>query len=461
MNSSCVFQQQVTTKEALESALLNHSPLLWLNQPLPPASEALEEIARSHGLGFADIKAADELLHRWAPALKQMFPELASSGGLIESQLIPIPDASYVTGIKSLSRTFVKTDHALPVAGSIKARGGIYEVLAYAEDLATKHGLFADKNPLSLLQDKARKLFANYTIAVGSTGNLGLSIGVMASALGFHSVVHMSQDAKEWKKARLRKRGVEVIEHQGDYATAVAAGREEAAASDTSYFVDDENSRNLFLGYAVAALRLKAQFETMGVRVDNEHPLFVYLPCGVGGAPGGITFGLKWIFGDAVHCFFAEPCASPAMLVRMASEEGPKSVYDIGLDNVTEADGLAVAQASELVFELVNQLVSGVYTVSDDELYRTLARLRHLNRMEIEPSAAATFLGTKFLDVGLGRRYMETALNSLPSQFVTHLFWTTGGSFVPKEEYDKFYKHGCDLLALDCSFLGNPPSNKI
>jgi len=393
----------------------------------------LARLAASHSLSLADIEEADALLRRWAPALLRLFPELAASMGLIESPLVELNDAHVVTGVPCATRCFVKCDHALPVAGSIKARGGIYEVLAFAENLALEHGLFScDQNPLQLLGETARALFARYTIAVGSTGNLGLSIGIMASALGFHAVVHMSHDAKSWKKDRLRRRGVEVVEHQGDYAAAVAAGRTVAAESAYTHFVDDENSPNLFLGYAVAALRLKAQLDGLGIAVNDTQPLFVYLPCGVGGAPGGISFGLKHVFGDAVHCYFAEPCASPAMLLRLSSMSGPRSVYDIGLDNVTEADGLAVASASELVYELVHQLVSGVYTVADDDLFVTLARLRQANGMQIEPSAAAAFLGLKLLDSDTQYRHPQA----------THLFWTTGGSLVPEEEYEKFYLRG-------------------
>lgn len=420
----------------LTQRLQARQPLLWLNPALAPAKRALADIAATHAIGLADIEAADALLRRWGPALVRLFPELTASAGVIESPLIELADARPITGVEVKGRSLIKADHALPVAGSIKARGGIYEVLAHAEQLAIKHGLIAPGgDPLELISGKARELFAQHTVAVGSTGNLGLSIGVMASVLGFHAVVHMSHDAKQWKKDRLRKRGVEVVEHTGDYATAVAAGRAAAAESDRSYFVDDENSRNLFLGYAVAALRLKSQLAELDITVDADHPLVAYLPCGVGGAPGGITFGLKHVFGDAAHCYFAEPCASPAMLVRLASSTGPKSVYDIGLDNRTEADGLAVGEASELVYQLVRELVSGVYTVADDALFTTLARLRQTSGIEIEPSAAACFAGTRLLD---------TMVRNDPR--ATHVFWTTGGSFVPAEEYEMFYQRGCELL---------------
>jgi D-serine dehydratase len=338
----------------------------------------------------------------------------------------------------------VKADHALPVAGSVKARGGIYEVLCAAERAAVERGLIGPGVSYeSLAGGRARDVFGEYTIAVGSTGNLGLSVGIMGAALGFKTAVHMSAEAKAWKKDLLKKHGVLVVEHEGDYSAAVRSGREAASRDPRCHFVDDENSAELFLGYSVAALRMKEQLFSMRIPVDPEHPLFVYIPCGVGGAPGGITFGLKHVFGDAARCFFAEPVESPSMMLRLAS--GPAddlSVYDIGLENRTAADGLAVPKASRFAADMVRGLVDGCFTVSDNDMFRCVYLLEESTGLRVEPSAAAGFMGPLLLSGidSAGVTALKEAVATGDSAH--HAVWTTGGSFVPVEEFDRFREHG-------------------
>lgn len=376
------------------------------------------------------MENARDRFSRFAPLLVELFPELNATGGRIESGLQCIPEMQAAIGFGlNQGKMWVKADHSLSIAGSIKARGGFHEVLEFAEKIALEHELIhIDDDYARLNSPEARKLFAAYEISVGSTGNLGLSIGVMAAALGFKAIVHMSADAKEWKKDRLRKRGVRVVEHVGDYEKAVSAGREVAAQNSQSHFVDDERSTSLFLGYAASAFYLREQLKDSGIVVDAEHPLFVYIPCGVGGAPGGIAWGLHQLFGEYVYCYFAEPTQSPCFLVQMLAGQGQNpSVYDYGLSNKTDADGLAVPRASLLAAKAMSNIVAGVYTASDQTLFDHLSLIQRTEGLEIEPSAAAGFSGP-----------LWQKNNPISKSGSNHIIWTTGGSLVPKSEYNNF-----------------------
>lgn len=419
----------------------------WCNPALGSQPAATEPSI----ISMEDVGAAASRLVRFAPLLTKLFPALQASSGLIESGLVPLKGA-YPALAESAShgRYWVKTDSGLPVAGSIKARGGIYEVLAFAETLAERHGLLAGAADYGVLAGAAaRACFGRYEISVGSTGNLGLSIGIMASAMGFRVTVHMSAEARQWKKDKLRAHGVTVVEHEGDYARAVAAGRARSLADPQGYFVDDEHSMDLFLGYSVAGLRLRDQLAEAGVTVDAAHPLFVYLPCGVGGAPAGITAGVKLVFGEAAHCVFVEPAASACFMTRLQNPEREGiSIYDAGMDNRTEADGLAVPVASELAYAQTRHLISGVVTVQDAVLFADLARVQASDGLKVEPSAAAGFSGPRAL-VGTveGQAYLREhgLLAAMPQ--ANHIIWCTGGAFVPAPEYEAFLERGRDYLA--------------
>lgn len=432
--------RQTSDLKIVLKQLCNKEPTIFMKEGLGSSNEVLDSLF----INQKDLDIAAARWQRWQEALTMLFPELADSQGLIESPIFNLNSYQELTGINLPGKTIIKGDHALPVAGSIKARGGVYEVLAFAEKVGEQGGFMkAGGNPKALLSKEAKAYLSTYKIAVGSTGNLGFSIGVMASALGFNTAVHMSQDAKQWKKTRLRSYGVNVVEHSGDFAAAVKAGRAAVEDDPKGYFIDDEDSLDLFLGYSVAALRLQKQLESAQITVDESHPLFVYLPCGVGGSPGGITWGLKTIYGDNVKCFFAEPTASPAFLLRSLTEK-PCTTYDFGLNNRTEADGLAVAQASDLVYELVGKLVSGYFTVDDNKLFEILVNLKKETDIKIEPSAAAGFLGpVRFNEVD---KFWAKYFPQYQQEQVSHIFWTTGGAFVPESEYDGFYQKGLELI---------------
>ncbi|MNQ33515.1 D-serine dehydratase [compost metagenome] len=421
----------------------------WFNPAAAPVAEALGDV----GLTAADVADASARLTRFAAYIRRAFPETEASGGIIESDIQPLPHLQALLG-ERYGQTlegalWLKRDSHLPISGSIKARGGIYEVLKHAEDLALAGGLLTLDDDYGVLDsDKARAFFGGYKIAVGSTGNLGLSIGVMGAALGFQVTVHMSADARQWKKDRLRAHGVTVVEYASDYSVAVAEGRKQAEADPTCHFVDDENSTNLFLGYAVAAERLQKQLAAAGIVVDPQHPLFVYLPCGVGGAPGGVAFGLKLAFGDAVHCIFAEPTHSPCMLLGVYTGLHDEiSVQDFGIDNVTAADGLAVGRPSGFVGKAMQRLVDGYYTLSDEEMYSLLALMERSEALRLEPSALAGLPGIARVQSEQQGYRARMGLDRQTLARATHLAWATGGGMVPPDEMEAYLAKGRRRLA--------------
>ncbi|MEF1336762.1 D-serine ammonia-lyase [Vibrio rotiferianus] len=423
----------------LVERLIGLEEVVWFNPNITTLEEGLPYV----GLGAANIKDASERLKRFAPYLMKAFPETAASNGIIESNVVEIDkmksclEAQYGTQI--LGRLMLKKDSHLPISGSIKARGGIYEVLTHAEKLAIEAGLLCESDDYSkLFSEEFRQFFQQYSIAVGSTGNLGMSIGIMSAKLGFSVSVHMSADAREWKKNKLRSHGVNVVEYEQDYGVAVEQGRKEAEKDPTCFFIDDENSQTLFLGYSVAGERLKQQFDDMGIIVDAEHPLFVYLPCGVGGGPGGVAFGLKMAFGDHVHCIFAEPTHSPCMLLGVHTGlHDDIAVQDLGIDNITAADGLAVGRASGFVGRAMERLLDGYYTMTDERMYHHLGELSEQEDIRLEPSALAGMMGA--VHVSQDQAYharMQFTEGKMKNAI--HLVWATGGGMVPEAEMSAY-----------------------
>jgi len=439
-------------KHAVTSDILgkikNEEELFWFNSRLLKTEETLNQAPYT----FTDIQEAEDRFQRFAPFIQLAFPETKEREGLLESGITAIPtmkkwlSQAYHTDLPG--DFYIKRDDLLPISGTIKSRGAIYEVLKYAERLALEAGLLEsmEESYEIFASEKFQLFFSKHNLTVGTTGNLGISVGAMGRALGFQVTVHMSEEAKAWKKNYLRERDVEVIEHSTNFSIAVEEGRAASEADSQSYFVDDEHSEELFLGYTVGGYRMKEQLAQEGIQVDADHPLFVYLPCGIGGSPSGITFGLKHAFGDHVHCFFAEPTKMPSMLLGLETQKFDQvSAEEFDLGRLTIADGLAVPRTSALVAKLMNHDFSGGYTLKDDSFKALLTNLYQQENIFLEPAAVAGLAGPfKLLGTKTGKAYLRKHGLEDKLPHATHIAWGTGGSMVPDKDKQEFIAQGQD-----------------
>ena len=409
-----------------------YEPIFWKNLNYKKEAEL--------PVGVEHIFDAEARFQRFAPYFEVAFPETLPTHGILESPLLKMDKMKAVLNAEAQNQVkgdlYLKADNYLPISGSIKSRGGIYEVLKFAEKVAMKHGeiVYGD-NYAKLNEPRFKDLFGQYGIVVGSTGNLGLSIGIVACKLGFRTSVHMSSDAAQWKKDMLREKGVNVVEYNDNFTHAITEARKSAEADPMAYFIDDEGSYDLFLGYSVAAVRIQAQLKAQNIKVDAEHPLFVYLPAGVGGSPSGVAFGLKKIIGENVHPIFAEPTHIPSVSLGMMTGLNDQiSVYDAGIDGVTKADGLAVGRPSRIAGKMMDTLLYGIQTFDDQKMMKNVAELHDSENVDVEPSAASGFTILDDVQAQLEQDY--------PMENASHIVWATGGSMVPKNDMDQYVAEG-------------------
>jgi D-serine dehydratase len=120
------------------------------------------------------------------------------------------------------------------------------------------------------------------------------------------------------------------------------------------------------------------------------------------------------------------------------------SVQDVGIDNLTEADGLAVGRPSGFVGKTIEPFLSGSYTVGDGQLYQHLKALVDTEGILLEPSALAGMIGPiKLLKEGTD--YLSRHDLTKKVKNATQIVWGTGGSMVPQEIMAKYYQKGSEF----------------
>ena len=106
---------------------------------------------------------------------------------------------------------------------------------------------------------------------------------------------------------------------------------------------------------------------------------------------------------------------------------------------------------------MVRGFLGGVFTVEDETLFNHLALLQQTEGLQIEPSAAAGFSGPRaLLESAAGQVYLQRQNLLAHMANATHIVWTTGGLFVPAEEYARFLARGKALNTALSAGAGRP-----
>ncbi|MEG0822101.1 MAG: threo-3-hydroxy-L-aspartate ammonia-lyase, partial [Burkholderiaceae bacterium] len=222
-----------------------------------------------------------------------------------------------------------------------------------------------------------------------SSGNHAQAIALSARLLGMPAVIVMPEDAPALKIEATRNYGAEVILYDRYTVDREVLGREIAAARGMT-LVPPYDHADVMAGQGTAAKEL----------IEQVGDLDLLVVCvGGGGLISGCATAAKAL-SPSCEVIGVEPEAGNDMQQSFARGE----IVHIEVPR-TIADGAQTQHAGQLTFPVIQRLVSGITTVSDAELVRTMRFFAERMKLVVEPTgclAAAAVLEGK-IDVA-GKR---------------------------------------------------------
>ncbi|MFF1379533.1 threonine ammonia-lyase [Streptomyces sp. NPDC058308] len=210
-------------------------------------------------------------------------------------------------------------------------------------------------------------------VVAASAGNHAQGVALASSLLGVRSTVFMPAGAPLPKVAATREYGAEVRLH-GQVVDETLAAAQEYAYETGAVFIHPFDHPDIIAGQG-----------TVGLEILEQCPEVRTLLVGVGGGglAAGIAVAVKALRPDVrvVGVQAAGAAAYPPSLAagRPVSIENP----------ATMADGIKVGRPGDVPFQLFEELVDSVVTVSEDELSSALLLCLERAKMVVEPAGAS------------------------------------------------------------------------
>ncbi|RYJ24770.1 threonine dehydratase [Streptomyces sp. L-9-10] len=210
-------------------------------------------------------------------------------------------------------------------------------------------------------------------VVAASAGNHAQGVALASTLLGVRSTVFMPVGAPLPKVAATRDYGAEVRLH-GQVVDETLAAAQEYARNTGAVFIHPFDHPDIIAGQG-----------TVGLEILEQCPEVRTIVVGIGGGglAAGIALAVKSLRPDVrvIGVQAAGAAAYPPSLAagRPMAVESPQ----------TMADGIKVGRPGDIPFQLVQELVDEVRTVSEDELSSALLLCLERAKLVVEPAGAS------------------------------------------------------------------------
>ena len=264
-------------------------------------------------------------------------------------------DLIRATKLSKQCELYLKTEN-LQETGSFKLRGAYYKISQLTAD------------------EKAKGVIAS------SAGNHAQGVALAAQRSNIPSVICMPDGAPISKVEATKQLGAEVRLVKGAYDDAYATAlqlQEDTGATFIHPFDDDE----VIAGQGTIGLEILDEL---------ENPDAVVVPIGGGGLISGVAYAIKHLNPNVK--IYGVQAAGAASMVKSQQEGTP-----ITLDQAeTFADGIAVKHPGDITYQLVEQYVDEIVTVSEDEIAAAILALIEKQKVIAEGAGAVSVAAVLF-----------------------------------------------------------------
>lgn len=264
-------------------------------------------------------------------------------------------DLIRATKLSKQCELYLKTEN-LQETGSFKLRGAYYKISQLTEE------------------EKSRGIIAC------SAGNHAQGVAMAATQSGIQSLICMPDGAPISKVEATKQLGAEVRLVKGAYDDAYATAlqlQEDTGATFIHPFDDDE----VIAGQGTIGLEILDEL---------ENPDAVVVPIGGGGLISGVAYAIKHLNPNVK--IYGVQAAGAASMVKSQQEGTP-----ITLDQAeTFADGIAVKHPGDITYQLVEQYVDEIVTVSEDEIAAAILALMEKQKVIAEGAGAVSVAAVLF-----------------------------------------------------------------